>query len=597
MSKRIFSKTGLVGFSLTAIAIALSGCGDSSSLPAGTSGKVVDGYVSGATVILDSNDDLVCNATDTTRTTTDAQGNFSFPAGSGSHMTCALGGTDITTGAAFVGELKAPPGATQITPLTTLVQATIDAAPAGGKPTPAEASANIATKLNLGTTNLLTTDPVAVAATNPALTQTTTAVQTLLVQAANNVAAAATGLPVSAAQTAALFSSAVSGVASAVASSSVNVDLTNTTTAGATSVTTLVTDAISKTVTAVQTNTTAAATVVGVASLAPASVAAAAATNVATVTQVVASTSAVTLVAAPVAGVVPVSLSAQTDTTASSTTALVSGLLTTNAAEATTSNSVADIVALASTVTNALESGDATSASTLVNTQITAVIVEVPTVVIEPVTAPVLPPVPNVIVLTAPQLNGVLVGTTSVDGFFPVTVSGPLTSAAMTLAVSGTPALSAAAVGFDITEEAPGTRQLKLVIDSATLTNNGGVISVTVPSTAKLYVWGMNTAGVVSQATLLNAASNVLTSTGGVMSVNWTSALSSLSSQPGFGNLSLLTGTFNVVAALSGAPLAIQTTAQNAVVEAGLRSVSIPDVASVSGQGASFRVTVTGSAL
>jgi len=337
--------------------------------------------------------------------------------------------------------------------------------------------------------------------------------------------------------------------------------------------------------------------VVGVASLAPASVAAAAATNVATVTQVVASTSAVTLVAAPVAGVVPVSLSAQTDTTASSTTALVSGLLTTNAAEATTSNSVADIVALASTVTNALESGDATSASTLVNTQITAVIVEVPTVVIEPVTAPVLPPVPNVIVLTAPQLNGVLVGTTSVDGFFPVTVSGPLTSAAMTLAVSGTPALSAAAVGFDITEEAPGTRQLKLVIDSATLTNNGGVISVTVPSTAKLYVWGMNTAGVVSQATLLNAASNVLTSTGGVMSVNWTSALSSLSSQPGFGNLSLLTGTFNVVAALSGAPLAIQTTAQNAVVEAGLRSVSIPDVASVSGQGASFRVTVTGSAL
>jgi hypothetical protein len=107
---------------LAAISV-LAGCGGNSSL---SSGKLVDGYISGATVILDTNDDRICSETEPT-TATDASGNFSFSTGWGSHMTCASGGTDLSTGSAFIGVAKAPAGATTISPLTNLVVANIDA--------------------------------------------------------------------------------------------------------------------------------------------------------------------------------------------------------------------------------------------------------------------------------------------------------------------------------------------------------------------------------------------------------------------------------------------------------------------------------------
>jgi len=305
-------------------------------------GHVVDGSVKAATVLFDLNDDGICggalaaNAPENlaaNQTTTDASGNFTYPAGiAATHIVCAIGGTDISTGATLVGTLKAPAGSTQVTPLTTLVQAVIDAAPAGSKPTAAAAATTIATNLGLGTTiNLLTADPVALAATTPKLAQSTTAVQTLLVQAANNVAAAATGAAPTAAQTTALYSSAIAGVAKAVAAQVTPVDLTINTTAGTTAATSLITSAISNTVAAVQSNTTAATAVGGnIATLAPANVAAAAAANVTSVTQTVAVVPAATLVAAAASGVTSVALAAQTNTTGTATTALLANLLTTS---------------------------------------------------------------------------------------------------------------------------------------------------------------------------------------------------------------------------------------------------------------------------
>jgi hypothetical protein len=597
---------------VAAIAGALAACGggggraavSNGSTSGAFSGFVVDGYLSNALVTLDVNDNGICGDTiggvaDVSTRSDTTTGKFTFDASLGSHMICAkadsLGGIDLSTNAPFVGELKAPPapaGTTPvITPLTSLVVAKMvaDGTPVTAANTAAAntAAAAVANKLGLNTTNLLIADPVLLADTNPKLTQTTAAVQTLLLQAANVVAAASTGA-VTAAQTAALYNSAVAGVAAAVAAQSTAVDMTTATG----SLTTMVTAAISNTVTNVKNNPTAAATVVGIASLAPASVAAASAANVANVTQTVAVAPALALAAPPVGGV-SVALSAQTNTLAVQTTALSKNSLTTAAASGTTTSAIA---ATAATATNALSNGDASGAAIAVNTLITAINVAAPTASIPTVTAPTLPTLTNVLVLSAPKANNVAVDSTTNS----VTVTGPLTSAAMNVSVSGTPVLpSTSSAGFDVTEVG-GSRALKLVIDQVVVTNNGGVITVTVPATAKLSAYGKNSAGYPYGAVLSNVASNVFASSSGVVSVNWSSALSALSGQPGFANLNLAKGTFNVTVVLSGVPLAklssasgaVPVSAATATVSIPISTVGVPNGAVAIGQGTTIQVVV-----
>ena len=136
-----------------------------------SNGRAIDGPLSGATVtFVDCN-----NAT----TLTNAIGNFIFPTGCSSSQLIVRGGIDTTTDLEFVGELKAPrttdTGNNQITvsPITTLIQAAVAAGA-----TPEAANTQIATALNLGTLNLLTTDPMQ----NQALYAKTVAVQHLLEQ-------------------------------------------------------------------------------------------------------------------------------------------------------------------------------------------------------------------------------------------------------------------------------------------------------------------------------------------------------------------------------------------------------------------------------
>ena len=61
--------------------------------------------------------------------TTGADGSVSvaLDAGEDAYALLATGGTDISTGLAFTGLLRAPAGSTMITPLTTLVQGLLDA--------------------------------------------------------------------------------------------------------------------------------------------------------------------------------------------------------------------------------------------------------------------------------------------------------------------------------------------------------------------------------------------------------------------------------------------------------------------------------------
>lgn len=91
-----------------------------------TSGRVADGYVRGAQIYIDANGDGVPQAGEIIAgVVTDANGNFFLPDGvSGSVM--AVGGVNIDTGVPNTMVLKAPAGATMITPLTTLVQTYIE---------------------------------------------------------------------------------------------------------------------------------------------------------------------------------------------------------------------------------------------------------------------------------------------------------------------------------------------------------------------------------------------------------------------------------------------------------------------------------------
>jgi hypothetical protein len=91
-------------------------------------GRLVDGYIAGATVFADTNENGVWDQGEA-RTTTNADGSFTLTGGSGPLV--AFGGTDVSTGLTFNGVLRAPEGSTVITPLTTLVAELAAAMPNG----------------------------------------------------------------------------------------------------------------------------------------------------------------------------------------------------------------------------------------------------------------------------------------------------------------------------------------------------------------------------------------------------------------------------------------------------------------------------------
>lgn len=86
---------------------------------AGSSGFAVDGYLRGATILCDVNGNGEADAGEVS-VTTDTSGFFRFDRACASALV-VTGGTSIDTSIAFGGKLKAPPGSTMVTPLTTLM--------------------------------------------------------------------------------------------------------------------------------------------------------------------------------------------------------------------------------------------------------------------------------------------------------------------------------------------------------------------------------------------------------------------------------------------------------------------------------------------
>jgi hypothetical protein len=124
--------------------------------------SVSDGYIQGASVYVDMNNNGVIDAgVDTLVGSTDANGNFSalLTAQQLTHDLLATGGTDVSTGLAFQGMLKAPAGSTVLNPLTTLVQTLAgngasQAALQAAQNTVIQAL-NLPTGINLGNVDLL----------------------------------------------------------------------------------------------------------------------------------------------------------------------------------------------------------------------------------------------------------------------------------------------------------------------------------------------------------------------------------------------------------------------------------------------------------
>ncbi|SFN60836.1 VCBS repeat-containing protein [Bradyrhizobium sp. Rc3b] len=83
----------------------------------------IDGYIGGATVFADANNNGILDAGEA-YTTTRADGSFTLAGGSGPLV--SIGGVDISTGLQVAGVLRAPEGSTVITPLTTLIVALVD---------------------------------------------------------------------------------------------------------------------------------------------------------------------------------------------------------------------------------------------------------------------------------------------------------------------------------------------------------------------------------------------------------------------------------------------------------------------------------------
>jgi hypothetical protein len=118
-----------------AVASALTACGGGGSdasapvvitpptvTPTALKGVMVDGYVRGATVFCDTNNNGTLD-TGETSVTTDSTGAFEFTGGCSAAIV-GFGGTNVDTGFAFSGTLKAPAGSSVITPLTTLLVGT-----------------------------------------------------------------------------------------------------------------------------------------------------------------------------------------------------------------------------------------------------------------------------------------------------------------------------------------------------------------------------------------------------------------------------------------------------------------------------------------
>jgi hypothetical protein len=231
------------------------------------SGVATNGHLSGATVTCDADKSVV---------TTDDSGAFKFPLGCKGTITVS-GGTNVDTGEAFLGELKAPAGATAVNSLTTMMVV-------GGL-----TEAEVKTSLGIpSSVNLLTTDPAAESGTaysNSELFSKAKTVQQLFQTTMDTVATTSSVTDTDAKK--AIYATAATALAGEIKKAPATKLITGATVEASTVSETLVSSMLSTAVTNVKasTNTKLAGVKTGLSSVQPAAMAALAGPSMATQSQ------------------------------------------------------------------------------------------------------------------------------------------------------------------------------------------------------------------------------------------------------------------------------------------------------------------------
>ncbi|PUA20197.1 hypothetical protein [Glaciimonas sp. PCH181] len=487
-----------------AVALALAACGGgggSTSTPtptaaSTTSGKAVDGYLSGSAVLCDTNKNGVADTGEAV-VLTDAQGNFTFTTACASNIVVS-GGTNIDTGLPFTGVLKTTAGSTVATPITSLM---VDAGltnaqvaaflglPVGTDPTKLDPSATTNGVLN-----------------NPDALKRTLALQQIIQQTTNTIATLGGNTTVAALQ--AIYLNVVKAVTAALVANPTAslIDASGNVSSG------LVNNVVQQSVTNVATSSD--PTLVNVktivATFSPSRIAAVATAAITAEAQTLATTTnSLTLtkamqsdntIANAVNAVGPLMLPTNTQPLTTFASAL-SGL-----ASANTTIYVSPQAALAAETAAA---NSLNSAASAVGQTVDATKFSAPT---------------NYLAITNDQIaiNGTTYTLTQLTSGVIVTSAkvASVDTFALPLSINGTPIPANAngiktatiKVALELKDTAATNRLLQVAIDTVTVTlNANGQLSASVPASAKIYVFGQTSSGVTANLTLSNPAATLVT--------------------------------------------------------------------------------------
>ncbi|WP_211455038.1 hypothetical protein [Collimonas antrihumi] len=561
-------KNAILSAAVTLAISTLTACGggggDGAAVPpapvaaATASGKVVDGYLSSAQVLCDTNNNGVADAGEVV-VITNGQGDFAFSPACSSPVV-ASGGTNIDTGLPFKGVIKASAGSTVVTPLTTLLVNT------------GLTAAQLAAALGLPAgTDVTKIDPAAKnaagALVNADLQKKTLAVQQVMQQIANTIGTLAQNTSTSAIQ--AIYGEVVQAV---VKTLSANTTATLVDATGNVNVS-LVNGIVQQSLTNVAASAATALTVTkqNIGTYSPKSVAALTAAGIASGAQ--------TLAQSTDSNALTKSLHA--DTTIGDAANQIAALLTTaNAGKV-------DLTAAGTSLQQFIAAsiaGDAAGKSAA-GTKLKADVATQSTNSGTPVTldTSTLNTPSNYLSIQNDQIA--LNGTTYTLSQFTsgLTVTGAtqasLDTVGFTFVVHGTPipvnasGVKATTVGMalELTDTGASGRVLQMSIDTVNIAvDASNQVSASVPAGAKVYIYGKTASGVTANLTLNNVAANSI-SVGPSNAVNFNMGilfnrlLAGIQAQPGnqstvFTNLQNLKGTFNVKFVMSNLDLRKQDT-------------------------------------
>ncbi len=529
------------------IALALTACGDSSVLITSSSGKAVDGYLSGSQVLCDTNNNGVKDTGEVT-TTTNATGDFSFTPSCASTIVIS-GGTSIDTGVLFTGLIKAPAGSAVATPLTSLM--------VSGGLTAAQVAAAMGLPAGTDVTKI---DPMA--SGNLELRTKTVAMQVIIQQIADTLGGLAGDASPATIQ--ALYSQVAKAVANTITA---NPTLPLVSSSGVVNAT-LVSAAVVTSVVqlAATTDTVLLAAKAATSDLNSTSLASLITESVTTqATTLVKATDATTLVAK--------TTSLQQNTAIAYIATASKAILTSSAASTidwtTVKNQLADL-------SDASTDNDA-AAVTAINTALIAV---TPAGVTPPVIPPNIAGNTNSLSINSDTLTftqGDVPTTATLTAFKStagITLAGMPNTISFAYTINGSPIAattgSVISVGLSIKEigkASDKTREVKVILDKVKLSVSGGTLTATVPADAKVYAYGVTSAGVMVYKTLTNTTANQLLAASGTdLSFNVTNVLNVLmdkaeavSNYP-FGDLLNVTGAFDVTMLVSNLNIASGTT-------------------------------------